>query len=351
MGWLAQHRSAVFFTVLLLVSMLALVFGSMLVDSTIQERKVLGNILVTIAGTGLAAGIATAFFSFSDVQRQLARTAAMLLSEGGIVAGLGEKPLQRLREQVVLTHLGHGVASLDPSLLKHLQHVMDRNLALPHVHNMNIVETVEACRGREGFIVTHMHSTFRIDVHHLGAEVHVPYRFVSEFLLADLGGLSDDEVVIDFDVSFGDARYTKADILKTREIENNLPVLRLKFEVDVPVKAETSVSLRCSLLSIDDVLSTSQVVRFPTRGFSFTVKHSDDFEFDGFWMTSANPDFENLPGAHEITLIPGGIVGNTNGWVLPGEGFAATWKKKSTTDDEVDGGREVEIVAESVADD
>lgn len=328
-SWFGQHASALFLAALVILSLFLLLTGMALQSSAQLWMQTAGSVLLQLSGGALAAAVAATFLSFADVRSQLAATVTKLISEGGVVKVLSPDARARLREETILANLAPMVDRLDPSLLSHLEGLSHRCLSMPIASNCVINRNYTDWPQNDLFLECDCTMNYRLSVRHLERScATIPYRIVHEMSLFAGHALTTEDILLRFECRFGDQIFGKDCCDITTIEQGRIPIIRTVFSQHIEVVDELDVSLAYTLLIPKKDNSTLQFARFPTSGFHVTVSYSADYEYDGTWLKSGEPNFEFQPGRNEVLAVKAGLTASTNDWILPGEGIAISWSKK-----------------------
>jgi hypothetical protein len=314
---------------LFVLSAALLLIGWVFSESTLPPVRVAGVVLMQLSGALLAAVIATIYFSLEDVKKHIATTAATLVTSGELISSLVDSSRNTLDRQLTLATLKGNADSVEPGLLAVLNRIKSDNLSLPHLHNFYQEIRYEAHPRDARLCVRAIARRFRVKSYHLttprksfplnhNLEVGIPHEIT----------LSDLDILLDFDVQIGELHLNRDDVKIARVNSGTMPSVRISFAVEAPMVDEFDVRVRVRSIASADDRTDILIARYPTFGFSASVRCPDDVYFDCAWFKNWAGGTSFEAGQKNLEKLADGIEAYSHDWVLPGEGVAISWYPK-----------------------
>jgi hypothetical protein len=252
----------------------------------------------------------------------------------GSIGHLAAKATEKLFQLIVTGHelktreMGdRKSAALD--LSEHLNQVGSACWNSPHMHQYHVVTTLREHDSDSGLLIDDTTVTYQIRIGHLGVEQFVhKHRYICEMTMPKGPNRSVNDVLMDYEAVFGAEAYTLSDISSTVVSSGGQDVVRFELCRDIPIRDRTNVRIRQrSVMPVTD-RSIAVLARYPTRGFQFMLSYDERMDFEFIWFKTNGPEADNMPGYDEYHVVSDGIVAQTFGWLLPGEGVCVMWEPK-----------------------
>ncbi len=324
--WAREHSSAIFVLLLVVGSFAALALGLALNASQARGIQFLATTLLHFSGAALVAAVATLFFSFREVQDQLAGVVARLITTGSVVQLLSHPARDGLGNSLALARIGDDCSFLEPSLQHALLRISDYCLAAFHIYNFSEDVTLTPFPGNPDLLIHRSVRMFRVrSFHRSGSKRSFPLRYHMEVGLADTVQLSDDAFLREFDIRAGDRSFSRESVQIGRQSSGSLRMLTITFEEQVPVDPELDVRICVETLTVAADNNEMLVVRYPTSGFHVTLRFDESKRYDCVWFNAWNLGGGIKAGQEGHQLLHNGITAFSNDWLLPGDGVVFGW--------------------------
>ena len=294
-----------------------------------QDHPSLYGTFSHLAAMLLAAFIAAAFFSFRDVRELLASSITSLLVDGTFAEQLSPNLRQRLRRLLLLQDMSGTIALLEPEVLEHVERIQFQALSLPHHQGYSATITLADIPADPAHLRRHVRVSYMVSARHC-KNGKATYRLIISAEITNLGGaLATDDFLQAFAVAAGEERFKAADATVTKATSAGLDIIHIALDKLITVDNEAEVTYEFETICSRSDPTEIQFVRYPTKGFRFTIAYRDGIDYDVAWFRDEPRLRGAVPTSREtVELTPRGITAYTHKWLLPGDGVVAVWYPK-----------------------
>ena len=317
-----EHASVFFGMSILALSLIALIASILL-----GGLGFLPTFLSHMAAVGIAAFVATVFFSFSDVRDQIAGAMSRMFMDGDVVRHLSPTYRREFRRRTILQDLDAKVAFLPESILERLEAISSYCLEAPHIYNHVSTVSLTDLPDRPSVLLRDCRTSYVISCRHLkGGHTLYPLRFRQE--ITDPSNQMGTDILRNLEVRIGDLRLGVPDATITQRQSGGTTVTLVTLERDVELGPETHVTETIETFSSQSDPTEITYAQYPTKAFRSTLLYKDGMTYDVAWFKAWTRFLGDFPGREQVELMPRGITAYTQEWLLPGHGAILYWFPK-----------------------
>lgn len=319
-AWIKSHASIVFLIACLLLGIVVVWISQNL---AVERPGVLSGVLSALGGSIFAFSLTAFFFSFGDIRNFLEARLAQIISRPDVIENFNSETRRKISKHAIQGSIPL-VSEIHPSLHNFIHERAIAYLGMPFAENYHYSAVIRRSES-EGLIENHYTLRYRLITSHL-KEGHRSVNFRYEFSWKSSTGTNNaiQSWVPEFQLRVGDQEFNVEDLVVSNAQAGDHIEHHAVFDRNIIVNEDTHVSYRSKLHgSVNETIDICKV-KYPTRGVRAELSYERGLIYEAMIFKSDSPN--DMLQSDEITLRENNIAICTDSWLLPGNGFALSFR-------------------------